>query len=814
MTTLFISYSRKDIDFAQKFSSTLNDIGFESWVDWNDIPPTADWWDQIAKGIESADAFLFLLSPDSTSSEVCRREIDHALKNGKRMIPIVVRDVAPSEVHTALTSLNWIFFRKQDDFNNSIQKLEVGLKTDLAWVETQRRLQVRALEWEKRKDGSLLLRGKDLQDAELQISANASKDPAPTVLQREYILQSRLSADRQRRFITGISIAGAIAMTALAIFGFIQASRATAQATIAEGALAQAEIERANAQQSQAEAEQQAERALAGGLAAQASSIKANDHALAVLLGLEAYQREDSLLTRSTLFDALQFSPYTRLFGYNGPVTAVAVSPNGNIAASTSCKEYSDTQCKYGVITLSDALTKQPLAKLEGQFGIVNTLVFHQYEKTLLLAAGGCVPVDESNKGCTDRKGQIVLWDVTDLKNPVQLSDTRNVHTGLVKTLAFYPDGSLLASGSFDTTILLWNISDPAKPFLADAPLTEHSSFVNSLAFSADGGALISAGDDKRILIWKFDYKKNNAPAILYISDIKDHTAQVNSIAFSADGRRLVSASDDNSVILWDWDAAAYALKNPVKLLGHLGYVKSAAFNADGTIVASAGFDFKVILWNTKTGAQIGLPLGVHTKVINAVGFGSVKSADGADLPYLLSASDDRTVIQWDLSTRQPLSQPLKDVQPPAGVGVSAASGDLRASVIDTQLIKLTGRDEPLSGHTGAINSLSFSPKITDRILLASASDDQTVILWDVSDVANPSVFLKIESFSDPVGAAYFEGGQLVTIEKNGRAVQWDIVLENWIAFGCNAVKRNLTQPEWDRYLTNQSYRKTCESNP
>lgn len=202
MTTLFISYSRKDKEFAQRLNASLDDMGFESWVDWDDIPPTADWWDQIQKGIESADTFLFLLSPDSVKSEVCGREIDHAVKMGKRMIPVVVREVSPGEVHAVLTRLNWIFFREQDDFNASLQKLEAGLKTDLAWVETQRRLQVRAVEWDKRRDNSLLLRGKDLQDAELQLATNTSKDPTPTDLQRAYVLESRQAADRQRRMVT------------------------------------------------------------------------------------------------------------------------------------------------------------------------------------------------------------------------------------------------------------------------------------------------------------------------------------------------------------------------------------------------------------------------------------------------------------------------------------------------------------------------------------------------------------------------------------------------------------------------------------
>jgi hypothetical protein len=93
MAKVFISYSRKDMEFAKRLTSELqkDDIGF--WIDWEGIPPTVDWWREIEKGIEEADVFIFLISPDSAVSKICRQEIEHAVKNGKRIIPIVVREI-------------------------------------------------------------------------------------------------------------------------------------------------------------------------------------------------------------------------------------------------------------------------------------------------------------------------------------------------------------------------------------------------------------------------------------------------------------------------------------------------------------------------------------------------------------------------------------------------------------------------------------------------------------------------------------------------------------------------------------------------
>lgn len=109
--SVFISYSRKDKAFVKNmFDALAPDRERPVWVDWEDIPPSNDWLDEIHKGIETKDCFIFVLSPDSIKSEVCNWEVDHAVKNGKRMIPVVCRDVDYREVRKEIAQLNWIFF--------------------------------------------------------------------------------------------------------------------------------------------------------------------------------------------------------------------------------------------------------------------------------------------------------------------------------------------------------------------------------------------------------------------------------------------------------------------------------------------------------------------------------------------------------------------------------------------------------------------------------------------------------------------------------------------------------------------------------
>ncbi|NJR48483.1 MAG: toll/interleukin-1 receptor domain-containing protein [Leptolyngbyaceae cyanobacterium CSU_1_3] len=194
---LFISYSRRDKEFVSQLDAAFRQVNRDPWIDWEDIPDGEEWRKAIAQGIEGADTFIFVITPDSVASKECGKELDQAIALNKRIIPIVRRET--EAVHPILTELNWIFFRESDDFNIAFRKLVKAINTDLGYVQTHTRLLGRAIEWEHGRDDGFLLRGKDLQSAEDWLASPEKKEPIPTEMHRKYIAKSREVAAADQR---------------------------------------------------------------------------------------------------------------------------------------------------------------------------------------------------------------------------------------------------------------------------------------------------------------------------------------------------------------------------------------------------------------------------------------------------------------------------------------------------------------------------------------------------------------------------------------------------------------------------------------
>lgn len=179
--------------------------GFEYvvWVDWHDIQPASEWWADICSGIEAAQSYLFIITPDCVSSPVCRKELAHAVSHNKRIIPVLFRRVEHDAIPEALRALNWIFFDNTDGWDASMATLKQAIETDLDWVRAHTRLEVRAVEWDVRgRKRDFTLQGNDLKEAKALLAKAGEKEPPPTVLQHAYMAASDKAEKRRRRLLT------------------------------------------------------------------------------------------------------------------------------------------------------------------------------------------------------------------------------------------------------------------------------------------------------------------------------------------------------------------------------------------------------------------------------------------------------------------------------------------------------------------------------------------------------------------------------------------------------------------------------------
>ena len=311
-------------------------------------------------------------------------------------------------------------------------------------------------------------------------------------------------------------------------------------------------------------------------------------------------------------------------------------------------------------------------------------------------------------------------------------------HTREVNSVAFSPDGTLLASGSRDDTVKLWDVATQER--IANL----HTDGVWSVSFSPDGTTL-AYGSAGTVILW--DVRTGER-----IATLKGHTivwgtntllAPVRSVSFSPDGATLASGSVDSTVKLWD-----VATKTEVATLqGHRDEVTSVAFSPDGTLLASGSRDNTVKLWDVATQERIAT-LG-HGAEVTSVAF----SPDGT---LLASGLWDGTVKLWDMATRERIATLDHHRGEVNAVSFSASDGALLASGSWDGTVKLWDvliREEIVTfWHTDGITSISFSPAGTT---LAAGGADGTILLWDISGRTGTRPFaLKIISGDGQEGSA------------------------------------------------------------
>jgi TIR domain-containing protein len=220
---VFISYSRKDMAFADRLEVALKVRGFSPAIDRSEIYAFEEWWKRIETLITQADTVVFVLSPDSVTSEVALKEVSFAASLNKRFAPIVCRRVGDRAVPEVLAKLNYIFFDDEARLEESADRLAQALDTDIHWIRQHTEIGQEARHWSlANRPNGLLLRSPALEEAERWIAARPEGAPAPTEETQAFVRHSRQAATRRRNVLTASLAGGLILALGLAGLAYWQ----------------------------------------------------------------------------------------------------------------------------------------------------------------------------------------------------------------------------------------------------------------------------------------------------------------------------------------------------------------------------------------------------------------------------------------------------------------------------------------------------------------------------------------------------------------------------------------------------------------
>jgi WD40 repeat protein len=265
------------------------------------------------------------------------------------------------------------------------------------------------------------------------------------------------------------------------------------------------------------------------------------------------------------------------LAGHKGIIYDVAWSPDGTMLASAS---------EDRTIRICDTGDWRLTGVLEGHSHWVRSIswmpttdipehALPRWAESVRSDKKSELDVYKLASGSADKT--VRIWSVANKSTLATLS----VHRDDVRSVAWSPDGSILATGSYDSHICLWErLSEKSRS------LRQHRGGILSLAWSPDSQVLASGSDDHTIALWDRATEQSHLLP-------RTHKNWVSSLSWSPDGELLASGSTDSTIVVW-----SRSRELPLMILeGHTGGIKCIRFSPDGRILASKSRDGTVRFW-------------------------------------------------------------------------------------------------------------------------------------------------------------------------------------------------------------------------
>jgi len=791
-SSVFISYSRKDKAFVRKLNDSLDSNGVNAWVDWEGIPLSSDWMDEITRAIEGADTFIFVISPDSLSSEVCADELELGLKYNKKLVPILYREPEKGNtMHEKIAATNWVYMREQDDYEGTIPGLIEAINTDLDWVRQHTRLLQRAKEWEsKNRNSSFLLRGSDLADAEHWMSAAAAQSGRQVVqLQADYIEESRKGAMQRQRIIMGGVLTALVVSIGLTIWALQASAEATQNYNIAATAQVDAEenAKRAQDNYQQAEenrkiAEQNAEIAKANEIEAKAQQkaaeaqlfqSRAGELETSTLLAIDSWSKAPSFQAEEIIRQNLSILPQPVAATHqDGHIWNITLSPDNSQFATASddgtacvwqfadiadffCVDHEDivydalftsdgtqliTGSKDGFVKFWDASNGSPGASFEYGSRIWDLDISPDGRWLAIGREDGFVTV-------------LDLEDITE--EPVTIEEP-----GSVLVVKFSPDSKWLAAGTTTGPVRLWEVDT-----VTSVVGPEHTADVFAVAFSADSKYIASASADSTARL-------GNVGQGLERLTLR-HGDWVEDVDFSPDGTWFVTASDDNRVWVWDTETGEERLR-----MRHANFVQKVKVSPDGQWIASTGYDLTLRIWDAASGSQ------AMQASLNGIGSAIRFTPDGS---YVLVGDQKGNTTIWDISS---LAARVSYIEFPEYLHEVELSpnGDWYVINADDKLVWQFGANDLRNARYATdgkaileASSLTYSVDISSDakwMVVAEEIDTNQAILYNF-ETGNAEI---LEHGDSVLGVAFNPDNSLAaTAGKDGYVLIWDVATAEFL---------------------------------